>query len=123
MAINSKKPIYLQLVDRIKNEVATDILSANDQLPSVREMALQERINPNTVAKAYKELERQEVIKTLTGKGTFVTGNTQNVKNLNQNQLFSELSSSVDQLLKNGVTRKQIEQFVDDLFGGKNAKN
>ncbi|EHN58685.1 MULTISPECIES: GntR family transcriptional regulator [Oenococcus] len=123
MAISSKKPIYLQLVDRIKNEVATDILSANDQLPSVREMALQERINPNTVAKAYKELERQEVIKTLTGKGTFVTGNTQNVKNLNQNQLFSELSSSVDQLLKNGVTRKQIEQFVDDLFGGKNAKN
>ncbi|MCV3297135.1 MAG: GntR family transcriptional regulator [Oenococcus sp.] len=123
MAISGKKPIYLQLVDRIKNEVATDILSANDQLPSVREMALQERINPNTVAKAYKELERQEVIKTLTGKGTFVTGNTQNVKNLNQNQLFSELSSSVDQLLKNGVTRKQIEQFVDDLFGGKNAKN
>ncbi|WP_143790414.1 GntR family transcriptional regulator, partial [Oenococcus oeni] len=76
MAITQKRPIYLQLVDRIKNEVATDVLSANDQLPSVRETALQEKINPNTVAKAYKELEAQKVIRTIPGKGTFITGNT-----------------------------------------------
>lgn len=123
MAISDKKPIYLQLVDRIKNEVATDILSANDQLPSVREMALQERINPNTVAKAYKELERQKIIETRPGKGTFVTANTQKVKNVNQSELFSELSLAVNQLLKNSVTRYQIKKFIDDLLGGEDAKN
>ncbi|VDK14329.1 hypothetical protein OAL24_01140 [Oenococcus sicerae] len=100
MAITRKKPIYLKLVDRIKNEVANDILSAHDQLPSVREMALEEKINPNTVAKAYKELEKQNVIETIPGKGTFVTRNTQNIKILNRKQLIDNLAEAIDKLQK-----------------------
>ncbi|QJU69222.1 GntR family transcriptional regulator [Oenococcus oeni] len=123
MAITQKRPIYLQLVDRIKNEVATDVLSANDQLPSVRETALQEKINPNTVTKAYKELEAQKVIRTIPGKGTFITGNTASVKNSNQNRLLADLSQVIAELIKSGVKGERIKKIVNDILGGKNAEN
>ncbi|MDN6899998.1 GntR family transcriptional regulator [Oenococcus sicerae] len=123
MAITRKKPIYLKLVDRIKNEVANDILSAHDQLPSVREMALEEKINPNTVAKAYKELEKQNVIETIPGKGTFVTRNTQNIKILNRKQLIDNLAEAIDKLQKNGIETDKIKKIIAGILGGKDAKN
>lgn len=65
-------PIYLQIVQQVKNAVAGEVLKAGDQLPSVRDLALQLTINPNTVARAYQELERDRVIYTQKGRGTFV---------------------------------------------------
>nr|MWN21792.1 GntR family transcriptional regulator [Leuconostoc lactis] len=59
---------------RIKSQVASGALRQGDKLPSVREMALIEGLNPNTVAKAYKALEQQQVIETVAGKGAFVLG-------------------------------------------------
>ena len=68
----SSTPIYRQLVDGVKQAVARGILVQGEKLPSVRELAVRIAINPNTIAKAYQELEREEVIETLRGKGTFV---------------------------------------------------
>lgn len=123
MPIKKNKPIYLQLVDRIKSEVANGILSANDQLPSVREMALQERINPNTVAKAYKELEAEDVIKTVAGKGTFVTGNVDRFKENNRRQLFDQLSHTLSDLIQIGVDKKTIKEFLNGELGNDDAEN
>lgn len=68
----SDVPIYQQLVDGVKEAVARGILAPGDKLPSVRELAGRIAINPNTIAKAYQELERAGVIETLRGRGTFV---------------------------------------------------
>ncbi|MEC2070558.1 GntR family transcriptional regulator [Alkalihalophilus marmarensis] len=68
----SQKPLYEQIVQQIKELVAKGILEEEEQLPSVRDLAAQIVMNPNTVSKAYKELERQGVIVTIRGKGTFV---------------------------------------------------
>lgn len=68
----SSIPIYQQLVDNIKEAVARGILPTGEKLPSVRELAARIAINPNTIAKAYQELEREGVIETLRGRGTFV---------------------------------------------------
>lgn len=65
-------PIYLQIVGQVRQAVAMGILSPGDQLPTVRELAVQLTVNPNTVAKAYQELEREGVIETARGRGTFV---------------------------------------------------
>jgi len=70
----SGKPIYRQIMDQVKQAVAGGTLAAGDQLPSIRELALQLAINPNTVARAYDELERQAVLETQQGRGTFVAG-------------------------------------------------
>lgn len=68
----SSTPIYLQLVHGVKEAVAKGVLAAGDKLPSVRELAGQIMINHNTIAKAYQELEREGIIETLRGRGTFV---------------------------------------------------
>ncbi|CEO88169.1 GntR family transcriptional regulator [Syntrophaceticus schinkii] len=68
----SSTPIYQQLVEGVKQAVARGILIQGEKLPSVRELAARITINPNTIAKAYQELEREGVIETLRGRGTFV---------------------------------------------------
>src|SRR5256884_6975588 len=68
----SGKPIYLQMVDQIKSAIASGALRAGEPLPSIRPLAEQLRINRNTVAKAYAELEAEGVIETIAGKGSFM---------------------------------------------------
>ena len=69
-------PYYEQLVLRVEQQIVQGILRPGDRLPSVREMARQEQLNPNTVSKAYKQLEAQQVITTVHGKGTYVRETT-----------------------------------------------
>ena len=68
----SGKPVYLQLVDQVKTAAAAGAVQAGEPLPSIRPLAEDLRVNRNTVAKAYAELERQGVIETIAGKGCFV---------------------------------------------------
>lgn len=68
----SNKPIYEQIIDNVKELSLKGILKPEDKLPSVRELAAMLIVNPNTVSKAYQELERQNVIETLRGRGTFM---------------------------------------------------
>jgi GntR family transcriptional regulator len=68
----SGEPIYQQLVRQVKHSVATGVLSAGSQLPTVRELAAELVVNPNTVARAYRELERDGVLDSVRGRGTFV---------------------------------------------------
>ncbi|RXA73117.1 GntR family transcriptional regulator [Enterococcus casseliflavus] len=68
----SSKPYYEQLVLSIKEDILNGVLTAGDQVPSVREMAKHLLMNPNTISKAYKVLENEQVLVTIKGKGTFV---------------------------------------------------
>ena len=68
----SSKPIYQQIIDKIKENIIKGILKPGDKLPSVRELAGVITINPNTISKAYSELERVKAIEVIRGKGTFV---------------------------------------------------
>lgn len=69
----SPVPVYQQIVHAVKEAVAKGILKAGDRLPTVRELAAEYVINHNTVARAYQELERENVIQTLRSKGTFIS--------------------------------------------------
>ncbi len=68
----SRVPIYVQLVDRIKHLVATEVLQPGDQLPTVRQLAADLRVNFNTIARAYRMLDEAGVISTQQGRGTYV---------------------------------------------------
>ena len=69
----SAKPVYLQVVDQVKAAVASGAARSGDALPSIRPLAEELRVNRNTIAKAYGELESQGVIQSLAGKGCFIT--------------------------------------------------
>lgn len=71
---SGEKPIYEQIIDAVKENILKGYLKEGDAIPSVRKLALDLKITPGTVAKAYQELERQKVIVTLRGKGTFIAG-------------------------------------------------
>lgn len=72
--VKSSKSVYEQVIDKIKELVMTGVLAEGEKLPSVRDLSRQLTINPNTVQKAFKELERDGYIYTVSGKGTFVSG-------------------------------------------------
>lgn len=68
-------PIYLQIIEQVKRSVALGVLQAGEQLPTVKQLAIDLTVNPNTVARAYRELEREDVIETSPGRGSFVRAN------------------------------------------------
>jgi GntR family transcriptional regulator len=72
---NSGVPVYLQIIEQVKRCVALGVLAPGEQLPTVKQLALDLTVNPNTVARAYRELERDHVIETAPGRGSFVRGN------------------------------------------------
>lgn len=90
----SGKPVYLQLVDQVKAAVASGGLSPGDPLPSLRPLAEELRVNRNTIAKAYAELESQHVIESLPGKGSFVK---QSKSPLHREARHSLLTQEIDQ--------------------------
>src|SRR5438477_5093202 len=86
----SGKPVYLQLVDQIKAAAASGTVQAGEPLPSIRPLAEELRVNRNTVAKAYSELENQGVIETIPGKGCFVRPNNSPLKKDVRRKLLTE---------------------------------
>jgi len=92
----SGKPVYLQLADQIRYAAASGGLRPGDPLPSIRPLAEELRVNRNTVAKAYAELESQGVIETLPGKGCFLKeNNSPFTKQVRQKLLLGEIDEAV----------------------------
>jgi GntR family transcriptional regulator len=105
-------PIYMQIINQVKRSTASGLLKEGDQMPSVRELALQLTVNPNTISKAYQELERDGVIKTMRGVGTFVAG--QEIKIVHEERV-KVLQSAIDKVLVEahhlGFTDGELEEL------------
>ena len=108
------RPIYLQIVENYRLQIRSGILENGEKLPSVRELATQLAINPNTIARAYRELEAEGWIATVPGKGCFVCG----VPGADgQETLLAELDRVWASLLEAGYT---AETLIDRLRQGGN---
>lgn len=87
---SSGTPIYRQIADQVRQAVASGVMRAGDRLPSVREMALELAVNPNTIAKAYQDLEREGVIETPRGRGSFIADREQALPGAERERQFAE---------------------------------
>lgn len=101
------KPIYEQIKSGLRKLVITNSLAPNDKLPSVRELASSLAINPNTIQKAYHELETEGYIYTVPGKGTFVA-EREDIFETRQNELLEEFDELVEELLFLSVQKKKL---------------
>jgi len=110
------RPIYSQIFDGIRDQIRTGILQQGDKLPSVRELATQLTINPNTIQRAYHELEAQGWIASVPGKGSFICGNP-DLAAPEQSPLLEEFDQLARQLLALGITPKELAQRLEQ--GGK----
>jgi GntR family transcriptional regulator len=120
---SSGLPVYLQIEAQIKHRVAAGALKPDDQLPSVRKLAVELGINPNTVARAYQELEGEGIIRTVQGGGTFVADG---VPQLLKSERLRRLGPLAAQLAVEAhhlrLSEKEILEMVQEEFkklGGK----
>ena len=116
--LQSRVPLYEQLQEQIIRLSMLGILDENQQLPSVRALAREVGVNPNTVAKAYQQLEQQGIIYTVSGRGSFVSPDVLSPQSLRQAAL-QEVLDAVDKALSRGVSPQQlldaIRQQLDSL--------
>ena len=101
------RPIYTQIVDNFKSQIAAGILQSGEKLPSVRELAGTLAINPNTIQRAYRELELAGWIATVPGKGCFVCG-MPGEATVEQTQLLEQFDKTVAALQALGITRDEL---------------
>jgi GntR family transcriptional regulator len=111
----SGKPVYLQVVDQVKAAAASGALRPGEPLPTIRPLAEQLRVNRNTIAKAYAELESQGVIETLPGKGCFLRENGSPFKHgVRQQLLADEIDAAIVQAHHLQVARPEFLRLVNE---------
>ncbi len=117
--VNSRSgvPIYKQLIQQIEKGVMGEILKPGDRLPTVREVALELTVNPNTVARAYRELEHGGIIESVQGRGTFIAGNVspprEDEKEIHLKQMLAELIDEVRQL---GISPAKFKELLEEVI-------
>ncbi|WP_028392796.1 GntR family transcriptional regulator [Bacillus cihuensis] len=120
--MRSRQPIYEQLVDKLKELIISEVLNPDEQLPSVRTLAGQLTINPNTIQKAYRELESQGYIYSVKGKGSFVNP-TSLVKNTEKLVIIKkELKKLLSEAMFLGLSPEELIKLIHDLEPSKGGE-
>jgi GntR family transcriptional regulator len=112
-------PIYLQLMEQVKHAVETGALRAGEQLPGIRPLAEELVINPNTVAKAYRELEHAGIIELRHGSGAFVSAHTRPKKQTDNLRAAQDIvATAVERLHARAVTDEEIRRLFEAELAG-----
>ena len=111
-----RKPIYEQLTDNIRNLVLQGVLQPNEQLPSVRSLAVDLAINPNTIQKAYAELERQGITYSVPGRGSFVSDNVGELSRVQREKAAESLQAAMSAACDAGITREEAQRFIETIW-------
>jgi GntR family transcriptional regulator len=115
---SSGVPIYLQLMEQVKHGIETGALRPGEQLPGIRPLAEQLVVNPNTVAKAYRELEHEGVIELRQGAGAFVSATTRPATADKLRAATAQVADVITRLRARGVTDEEIRRLVEAQLAG-----
>ncbi len=110
------RPIYEQVKDGIRKLAYSGVFGPDEKLPSVRELAMKLAINPNTISRAYKELEQEGFLYTVTGKGTFIN-QEYDLNDSRKEELWQQFEKAVKSLLELSVTTQEFEERLKSLVG------
>ncbi len=120
-----RRPIYEQIVSSIEDLAVRGVLEPDSQLPSVRQLAVELSINPNTIQRAYSQLEKTGVIYSVKGKGNFVAADPKRLREEKMEQILQEMEKLLRQALALGVGRERMENWLHSLLekeeGGEKA--
>jgi len=111
--------LYQQIVEQVKRSVAAGTLRAGDQLPTVRELAAELVVNPNTVARAYQEMERENVVETRRGLGTFVCEpGTRLGREERRRRVAEQLDRALVEALHLDITPDEVKALLEERIAG-----
>lgn len=110
--LTSRVPIYEQIYNKIIELAVSGTLAENEQLPSVRNLAKDTGVNPNTVAKAYQELERKGIVYSVPGRGSFISALDSSIF---QEAVIADFDKSALSAIKHGVSADTLKEHIDTL--------
>ncbi len=113
----SRKPVYEQIVEQTERFVLSGILKPGDQLPSVRSLSVRLSVNPNTIQKAYAELERRGLTVSAAGRGCFIRSQVDEAVRQFREKKLSELKTLLQELKASGLEREALDRFIDEHYG------
>ena len=111
-------PVYEQLINQTETYVLTDILSEGDQLPSTRMLAARLSVNPNTIQKAFIEMERRGITRSVPGKGVFISREAKEILRTEHINELKELKEYLAKFRLAGITENEIINCVKEVYGG-----
>lgn len=112
MKFNDNSPIYVQIIEYIKRRLITLELKGGDKLPSVRELSGELKVNPNTVQRSYQELERENLVYTQRGMGTFVTEDAEIINELKKNMASNIVHTFIQEMKSLGFNLEEIQDLI-----------
>ena len=115
--LSSRVPIYRQIVERVTELVLLGVWPEGTQLPSVRSLALELGANPNTIQKAYQELESRGIIRSAAGRGSFVAGR-EAAQGILRAQAESSLREAAQKAVLAGLSREEAARLIDEAWKG-----
>ena len=118
--IRSRTPIYEQLCDNIRRCIVSGQIAPGSQLPSVRSLAGELAINPNTIQKAYGELERQGIISSLPGRGSFVPDDIGGIFDIDRKRILTAVERDLTEARDAGSTKETAAGLVEAVWKGDN---
>ena len=120
VSMRDKRPIYKQIVSGIKDKVLSGELKPDEQIPSVRQLATDMNINPNTIAKAYAELERLDILYSAVGRGYYVNPDLSKAKSAEEEEVNKGLVLCVENAKKCGLEKIKVTdmalQAIEDVY-------
>ena len=116
--LDNDRPIYLQLMERLKQDIASEIYKAGDKLPSVRELALDAAVNPNTMQKSLSELERLGLVYAYRTSGRYITEDTNILKKMKTDMATEHIEDFFQKMNSLGFDKKETLELVKNMIQG-----
>ncbi len=113
MEFNNNIPIYLQVIEKIKQDIVSGKLKPGEKMLSSREYSNELGINFNTVARVYKELENEKIVFTKRGLGTFITESTDQIENLRYEMAKNQIVTFIKGMKQIGYTKEEMISFIE----------
>ena len=114
--LDSSRPIYLQIIERVQMDIITGPYQPGDKLPSVRDLAQEAAVNPNTMQKALSELERSGLIYSQRTSGRFITEDKELIHQMKKELAAAEVSAFVAHMKQLGITPEEIRQLLAETI-------
>lgn len=116
MEFSNNQPIYIQIMNLIKMKVVSGEFNGGEKLPSVRDFSKELKVNPNTLQRAYQELEREELVITQRGMGTFVTKDIYTIGKLKQSMATELINRFLTEMVNLGFQSAEIKAMISKKF-------
>jgi len=120
--LRKRQLIYEQIVENVKEQIGRGVILENDYMPSVRALANELGINPNTIQKAYAELERQGIIRSVTGRGSIVVVSADDVMGMNRNKVSAKIVGVAEEAMASGMDLETFCRIAGEVFSHRSSE-